>query len=512
MVLEEKFKQITEGKYPYIRFKDVTVDKTSGTVCVTLSAPYERCDALSASGETEEISGIICDIFKEHDISLPVTTVFKKVYFNADIIKRLVEKFLSEQYGAYCSQIPEDSISATVEEGIPIITLDLPDFIASAFISADITGSIKDYISELYGVDSEIVVKQHSANAFYISSAPKLEAAPVKQYFHSTGEEMAFIGDKITESAVYIARVKKNAFDVCIAGTVSDMQERVSKKGYYFHTFKLDDTTGSVECIKFTRRKKGGVLGAITNGMTIKVKGSFEEDGYSSGQPKFIVSDVTICNIDYSAVDNSDPKTKRTSVTPVPVIPYQDSADSLEQVLSDTNPLIAGKTYIAIDFETTGKNPSLCSIIEIGMARMVDGKVTEYFDTFVNPGIPIPPDASRVNHIFDADVKDAPRIEEVLPQVMEFIGDVPLIAHNGNEYDYLILARVLKNTGMSIKSKLIDTLQIANDLHIPGRHNLSDLCTYFHIPLLNAHRAYADCIATAKLYAALVRYEEGRKA
>ena len=190
---------------------------------------------------------------------------------------------------------------------------------------------------------------------------------------------------------------------------------------------------------------------------------------------------------------------------PVPIIPYNDSADSLEQILTETHPLIANKTYVALDFETTGLNPSTCMVIEVGIARMVDGMVTEYFDTFVDPGMHIPEDASRTNNIFDKDVVGAPPIEYVLPQMLEFIGSSPVIAHNGRTYDYIILGRLLKESGLKMNNKLIDTLDIANILHKPGRHQLSDLCEYFHIPLVNAHRAYADCIATAKLFAELVR-------
>ena len=505
MVLEEKFKDKTQGKYPYIRFKDVAVDKATASVTVTVSAPYDICDEITASGEDKVISSAISEIFKEEGITMPVSVVFKKVYYNADIVKRLTEKFLSEQYGAYCSQISKDAVAATVEDGTPIITIDLPDYLAGAFTAAEIPQALADYIDELYGTQSRVNVTKHAADAFKIDkSGPKMEAVQAKQYFHATSGESVLIGNLITDPALYISRLPENAFETCIAGTISDLQDRVSKKGYHFHTFTLNDTTGSVECIKFTRRKKGGVLGALSDGMTIKVVGSYEDEGDAVGKRKFIVDRVSFCEIDYSKVDDSEPK-KSYDKAPVPIIPYNDSADSLEQILTETHPLIANKTYVALDFETTGLNPSTCMVIEVGIARMVDGKVTEYFDTFVDPGMHIPEDASRTNNIFDKDVVGAPPIEYVLPQMLEFIGSSPVIAHNGRTYDYIILGRLLKESGLKMNNKLIDTLDIANILHIPGRHKLSDLCEYFHIPLVNAHRAYADCIATAKLFAELVR-------
>lgn len=258
MVLEEKFKDKTGGKYPFIRFKDVSVDKRAGSVSVTVSVPYDVYDGLTSGGETEIISSAISEIFMEEGVTMPVSVIYKKVYYNADIIKRLTEKFLAEQYGAYCSQISQDAVTADIENGVPLINVDVPDYLAGAFTSAEIPKAIEDYIDELYGTQSEVTVTRHAADAFKIDdSAPKMEAVQAKQYFHSTSGESVLVGKPITDSALYISRLPENAFETCVAGTISDLQDRVSKKGYHFHTFTLNDTTGSLDCIMFTRRKIG---------------------------------------------------------------------------------------------------------------------------------------------------------------------------------------------------------------------------------------------------------------
>ena len=507
MVLEEKFFDKTQGKYSFIRFKDATIDKTAGTVVVTVSAPYEICDEITSTGEDKEITSVICEIFKEEGVTMPVSVIFKKVYFNADIIERITKKFLSEQYGAYCSQISENAVKVQVNDGVPLINIDIPDYLAGPFTAAEIPRAIESHIDKLYGTQSKVSLTKYAADAFKIdTSERKMTAVQAKEYFHAISQESALIGETITSPALYIARLPENAFETCIAGTLSELQDKVSKtKGYHYHTFTLNDTTGSVDCILFTRRKKGGVLGALSDGMTIKVVGSYESENNSMGKRKFIVSKVSFCSIDYTKVDNSEPK-KAFDKAPVAVIPYDDSAYNLMQIGGELPKLIAGKTYFALDFETTGLNPAVCKVIEVGLSKMVDGRVVEYFDTFVDPGMPIPRDASEKNNIYDEDVQGAPPIEYVVPQMLKYIGDSPVIAHNGNNYDYIILGRLLKEGGFEFKNKLIDTLEMANYLRVPGKHNLGDLCSYFHIPLENAHRAYADCIATAKLFAELVRF------
>ena len=127
MVLEEKFKDKTGGKYPFTRFKDVSVDKRAGSVSVTVSVPYDVYDGLTSGGETEIISSAISEIFMEEGVTMPVSVIYKKVYYNADYTKRLTEKSLAEQYGAYCSQISQDAVTADIENGVPLKNVDVPD-------------------------------------------------------------------------------------------------------------------------------------------------------------------------------------------------------------------------------------------------------------------------------------------------------------------------------------------------------------------------------------------------
>ena len=63
MRIEDRFKQLTEGKYPYLKFKDATILKAEKRVRVSLSAPYEKCDELMKSGEDKQIERTIKDIF-----------------------------------------------------------------------------------------------------------------------------------------------------------------------------------------------------------------------------------------------------------------------------------------------------------------------------------------------------------------------------------------------------------------------------------------------------------------
>ena len=88
------------------------------------------------------------------------------------------------------------------------------------------------------------------------------------------------------------------------------------------------------------------------------------------------------------------------------------------------------KDLLFFDIETTGFSPEKNRIIEIGAVKVKDGKITDKFSTFINPDVPIPFDIEQLTGINDSMVLDAPRIDIVLPQFLEFCRGCAMVAHN----------------------------------------------------------------------------------
>lgn len=163
------------------------------------------------------------------------------------------------------------------------------------------------------------------------------------------------------------------------------------------------------------------------------------------------------------------------------------------------------KDYVVIDLETTGLNPKLDKIIEIGAVKVRDGKATDKFSTFVNPGKKLPERIVEITGITDADLEGAPFIEDVFPEFMEFIGDDVLLGHN-LIFDYSFVKKAAVNLKMKFERAGIDTLRISRRF-LTGleSRNLGFLCEHYGIHL-DAHRAYNDAFATHLLYEKL--YEQ----
>ena len=163
------------------------------------------------------------------------------------------------------------------------------------------------------------------------------------------------------------------------------------------------------------------------------------------------------------------------------------------QTLKDT-------TYCVFDLETTGFSFRTEKITEIGIMKIRNGEIIDTFETFVNPEKPIPLKVQEVTHITDDMVKDAPKIEEILPKVMEFFGDSVLVAHNA-DFDTGFLRYNCQQLGYKFENTYLDTLALAKNL-FPNykKYKLGVIAENLGIEVLVAHRALDDVDTTVKVF------------
>jgi DNA polymerase III epsilon subunit family exonuclease len=114
-------------------------------------------------------------------------------------------------------------------------------------------------------------------------------------------------------------------------------------------------------------------------------------------------------------------------------------------------PCLTDITFVALDTETTGLQPIVHRLVDIGAVRFrLDGWELATFQQLIDPEIPIPPEVQQVHGITDAMVRRKPTIEHVLPQFIEFLGesDTILLAHNA-PFDLSFLAMALIRLGIA---------------------------------------------------------------
>jgi DNA polymerase III epsilon subunit family exonuclease len=162
-------------------------------------------------------------------------------------------------------------------------------------------------------------------------------------------------------------------------------------------------------------------------------------------------------------------------------------------------------TLIFFDLETTGLNPDLDEVIEIGAIKVKNGEVIEHFHSFVRPHRNIPSLVTNLTGITFEDVKDAPDPEEIRERLKKFLGGYPLIAHNVS-FDRIFLEKFM---GERLQNEFFDTLELSR-IFFPGlqSHSLQNLVKTLSLKKEEAHRALSD---TMMLFSLFKKISEERK-
>jgi DNA polymerase-3 subunit epsilon len=163
-------------------------------------------------------------------------------------------------------------------------------------------------------------------------------------------------------------------------------------------------------------------------------------------------------------------------------------------------------TFVVLDLETTGAAPGFDEITEVGAVKYRGGERLGTFDTLVNPGVPIPPFITVLTGITEAMVFPAPKIDEVLPALLEFIGDAVLVGHNFRFDTSFLDAALLRRGGSRLENVRVDTLGISRRLvrdDVPDL-KLGTLAQHLRVSVEPCHRALADAEATAEVFHTLL--------
>lgn len=167
---------------------------------------------------------------------------------------------------------------------------------------------------------------------------------------------------------------------------------------------------------------------------------------------------------------------------------------------NESKDLLRDLSFCVIDLETTGGNHENDKIIEIGMVRVVNLEIADEKNFLIDPEMHIPEFIQKLTSIRQRDVKGCPKIAEVIDEIVEFIGDDVIVAHNIS-FDLPFLNSVLRRLGKEELSNRNLCTNVMTKHMIPEimSSNLNYMAQLFGIDHSKAHRAYDDALATAQL-------------
>lgn len=168
---------------------------------------------------------------------------------------------------------------------------------------------------------------------------------------------------------------------------------------------------------------------------------------------------------------------------------------------------------IVLDVETTGLDYTKERMVEFAAIRLENGKMKDRFETLINPQQHIRKSSIAIHGITEEDVKDAPTEAEVMPMILDFIGDYPIVAHNAI-FDYSFLNEAsIRQTGKPLQNTRIDSQMMFKEVY-PELEScgLESLMTKFNVEFSTRHRAMADTEGLAKAYPDLKKLYEKKYA
>lgn len=157
---------------------------------------------------------------------------------------------------------------------------------------------------------------------------------------------------------------------------------------------------------------------------------------------------------------------------------------------------------IVFDTETTGLSPLAGDrMVEIGCVEIVNRVETgRHFHAYFNPERDVPFEVQEVHGLSNLFLSDKPRFAEKVEELLEFIADSPLVAHNAG-FDFAFLNFELERCGKPSvgMDRMVDTLTLARSRHPGAKHSLDALCVRFGID--RSHRVKHGALLDAQLLA-----------
>jgi len=158
------------------------------------------------------------------------------------------------------------------------------------------------------------------------------------------------------------------------------------------------------------------------------------------------------------------------------------------------------KNFIALDLETTGLDAEKDEIINIALVRFENGSIAENIDFLVKPQKEVPAFVYYLTGIAQNEINEAKPFKEIAPQILEFIGNLPLVAHNAS-FDSKIFMLALSRNGLKNKEFVFwDSLAIAQAAWTFESHKLVNLIKQLNIEVSASHRALPDAEACGKVF------------
>lgn len=470
----------------------------------------------SGSGEEtplrKKVDAAVEDIVRKsvNDVLPIVSVAYKKASTDAERVKTETLYFFKNDRKLLAPKIADRDIEVEVSPDRYIsVKINVSEATYGFCRDNRVAEALKEKLDTIFMEDSEVEFKVTKVDPI-IAPPDYTDTNTVIRHVHYT-EPVKLYGN-ITIEARYISDIlelKKDVAKVCITGQITSLKERSKKAdpSSKFYLFRLDDKSGIIDVKFFPKNETSiGAAQMLEEGQHVVVEGPLRYDSYSECFAVTVFSIAKI-NVDYNSQENAkkykSPPANYSVVNPTEYVETESYNVSIYDTPADEKPaeFLMGKTFVVFDTETTGLTLNSDEVIEIGAVKIVDGKLTEQFSTFVKPiNNTISEKITELTHISNDDVKDAPTFDEIAGDFSKFTEGAILVAYNAN-FDIGMMKPLMRHADYDLPNEVIDALKVAQDsLSNLKNYKLGTVADALEVSLEGAHRAVNDAIATAKVF------------
>ena len=480
-----------------VRLNSIEIEREKSTICYNFICDKAVDDELKNQILNQCVS-ITSPIFSEVKVSV------KKIVSNEQLICNEIYRFLSEKYPSVSIFLKPTDIICVIVGSVAKYTLRLSkdgqDYITKNCAIARLNEHLSKCFCSDFAGNTEIKEQSESASLLseevYVEELQKIEHRTIKV------EDIIAIDDiHMDDLALYIEDVTVG--DVTVCGTITEINERQTKNGKAFFVIHIDDTTGRLSGVYFSKKATYPKIKELAVGDAIIARGIM---GEYNGRKSFTFDMINRCTFPTNFVKKDRYK------KPVPknyklIFPNPASTVKIKSVFDGEDFLpreLVDNVYVVFDLETTGIEHMSNGITEIGAVKIINGRISEQFTTLVKPDYPITEENFNITGISKEMVKDAPKISMVIPDFIKFIDRAILVAQNA-DFDMKFLKRFAGAEEFEIKNKVMDTMFLSREL-LPNnrKHDLQTIADHFGI-VFHHHRALSDAYCTAEAFIELMK-------
>lgn len=483
-----------------IRLSNISVNRTERSICYDFI-----CDKV-VDQRLKDLILEQAEIISQSAFKTVVVNV-KKIASDSELVCNAIFNYLTSNYPSISIFLKTtDVVCKSVQDGEVRYTLKLTkdaiEYVTKNGILRKLNDHLaKNFCSEFLGSFEEKEPEETISlleEEVFTSELQKIERRTIKV------KDVVIVDDLyMGNTAIYIEDMINNgAYTIC--GRVTEIVEKETKTGKPMFIIHLDDTTGKMSGIYFTRKSTIQKIRDITVGECIIATGELSE---YNGKPSFKFDKINRCSFPDDFVKKE--KFKKSAPKNYSLIFPEATTTIKVNSVFDMNAQLPSELteneYVVFDLETTGTELMSSGITEIGAVKIINGKIKEQWTTLVKPDYVISEENFAITGISNEMVKDAPKIEQVLPDFIKFIQGAVLVGQNAIDFDMKFIKRFATAEDYEVTNKVMDTMVLARK-YLPQlkNHKLSTLAEHFGISF-HHHRALSDSYATAEIFIELLK-------